>query len=303
MLKLSSGEFGVSFSIKYAHEMGVDPKACLKAALKELGVKNLRLMSYWDLHEPRPGIYDFAELDWQFRMADKYGAKVSLAIGLRQPRWPESHWPSWVNKKNATWQNDLGDYIVAVVNRYKNSPCLESWQLENEALLKTFGLAGNFDRTRLQKEFTLVKTSDKIHPVIMTTSDSWGIPLRRPRPDIYGISIYRRFYDRGKYRQSRRPALLYRFRGILIRLLTGKPVFIHELQSEPWGPTATVGLDLCEQAITMNPDYFLQAIQLAKRTHIMPAYLWGLEWWYWLKTVHNDDRLWRSAKKIFDNTR
>lgn len=293
-------DFGVSFSLKYAREMGIDPKACLKLALRDLGIKKLRLMSYWDIHEAHGGVYDFRELDWQFELAKKYGAQVSLALGLRQPRWPESHWPNWVNQTDsAVLQNLLTQYISVVVDRYKNHLCLSSWQLENEALLKSFGQNGNFERQRLIAEYELVKRLDPKHPIIMTTSDSWGIPVRKPRPDIYGISIYRRFYDRGKYRQSSRPTLFYKLRAAIIQAVTARPVFIHELQTEPWGPKATIDMSLIEQQRTMNANYFAQTIEFASATGLSPIYLWGVEWWYWLLINHNDKQMWQSAKTIF----
>ena len=293
-------DFGVSFSLKYAREMGIDPQACLKLALKDLGVKRLRLMSYWDIHEPQSGRYDFTDLDWQFKLAKNYGARVSLALGLRQPRWPESHWPDWVDQTNTTtWVPQLSRFINAVVNRYKDHPSLSSWQLENEALLKTFGQNGNFDRIRLIDEYKLVKQLDPRNPVIMTTSDSWGLPIRKPRPDIYGISLYRRFYDRGKYRRSHRPAFFYKMRAAFIQASTSKPVFIHELQAEPWGPKATVDMSLTDQQKTMTADYFVQTIRFAVSTGLSPTYLWGLEWWYWLLIKHHDESLWRAAKKVF----
>lgn len=292
--------FGASFSIKYAREMNIDAKSCLNSGLKELRIKKLRLMSYWDEHEQERGTYDFEELDWQFELAKRYDVKISLAIGLRQPRWPESHWPAWAQDMDERhWQKALNKFISNTVNRYKNHPNLESWQLENEALLKTFGLNGNFSRIRIQEEYKLVKKLDKAHPVIMTTSDSWGIPFRQPRPDLYGISIYRRFYDRGEYRQSKRPALFFKIRGWLIKLITGKDVFIHELQTEPWGPSATSNLSLNEQKVTMNAVRLREAVYFAEKTGLMPAYLWGLEWWYWLKVKYDDDSLWHTAEQIF----
>jgi beta-galactosidase GanA len=67
----------------------------MQAMIDDLGVRQFRLVSYWDKIEPEKGTYDFDELDWQFQKANDAHAKVSLAIGLRQPRWPECHMPSW----------------------------------------------------------------------------------------------------------------------------------------------------------------------------------------------------------------
>ncbi len=292
-------EWGVSFSVKYAKELSIDPKQCLNSALKDLRFKNLRLMSYWDLHEPLQGKYDFTELDWQFELAKKYGTKISLAIGLRQPRWPESHWPDWAKElSKVEWNGALLKYIEAVVNRYKDHTYLESWQLENEARLKQFGLNGDFDRKRLIKEFKLVKSLDNEHPIVMTLSDSWGLPIKRPKPDLYGLSIYRNFYDRGKYRHSRRSPTFYKSRAKFIKFLTSKNVFIHELQAEPWGPKAVNQMSLDEQSKTMNINKIKENVALAKKTKISPIYLWGLEWWYLLKVEYNKPQIWQNAQKI-----
>ncbi len=291
-------DWGVSFSASYARYLGIVPQQCLKTALKELGVRRLRLMSYWNLHEKVQGTYDFTDLDWQFKLAEKYGVKVSLAVGLRQPHWPENHWPDWaLNLPKAEWQEALLNYIKVVIMRYRNHPSLESWQLENEALLRRFGKKGEFSRDRLVREFRLLKLLDSNHPVIMTTSDSWGVPIRQPRPDMFGISIYRYFYNKGKYRCARRPALFYRCRAWLIKIVTGRPVFIHELQTEPWGRQAIIKISLREQAKTMDANKFQQVTRLAKQSKLTPVYLWGLEWWFWLKVRHNNPVLWHHAHK------
>lgn len=291
-------QFGASFSVPYARYLGVDPRDCLIAALDDLSIKRLRLMSYWNLHEAQHGTYDFTELDWQFELAQQFGAKVSLAIGLRQPRWPESHWPGWAKKlPKDEWQQALLNYITAVIERYKDHSALESWQLENEAMLKNFGKDGDFDRKRHRAEFKLVKSLDSSHPVIMTTSDSWGIPWFGPKPDIYGFSIYRYFYDRGAYRHSSRPPLFYRVRAALIRLIKWRRVFIHELQAEPWGPKAIPGMTLEEQMVSMSLDHFKEAIAFATKTNLHPTYLWGLEWWYWLKIHHNKPDFWDHVRQ------
>lgn len=257
-------------------------------------------MSYWDIHEATQGKYDFKELDWQFAMAKRYGADISLAIGLRQPRWPESHWPAWAQKlPESDWQQALFTYIETVVMRYKDHPCLKSWQLENEAMLKTFGQNGNFDRSRLKREYALVKKLDPKHPVIMSTSDSWGMPFFGPRPDIYAFSIYRYFFDKGSYRHATRPPVFYRLRASFIRLLKWRPVFIHELQTEPWGPVATVNMPLQEQYKSIGYQQVVEAVTFARRTGLQPIDIWGLEWWYYLGKIHNDKKIWQYMTTVF----
>src|SRR5688572_19379132 len=56
---------GVSFSEKRSKELGLDWKANYTALLDDMHIQTFRLMSYWDLHEPVRGQYDFSTLDWQ----------------------------------------------------------------------------------------------------------------------------------------------------------------------------------------------------------------------------------------------
>jgi len=280
--------------------MGVDAKTCLTAALKDLGVRRLRLMSYWNEHEKVQGKYDFTELDWQIDMAEKYESAVTLCIGLRQPRWPESHWPAWAKRMpKEEWNGALYKYITAVVERYKDRKCIVSYQLENEALLKTFGADGDFDRKRLKYEFRLVKKLDPIRPVIMTTSNSWGIPFFGPRPDAYAFSLYRYVYHHGSHHHSSRKPWFYRLRAWAIMLLKWRVCFIHELQAEPWGPVATVRMQLGEQYKSMNRQRVQDAVRFAAATGLAPIDIWGLEWWYWLKQEKNQPEIWNDMKEVF----
>lgn len=286
----------------YARYLGVDPKACLTDALEDLGVRRLRLMSYWSQIEAKRGKYDFKELDWQIKMAEKYNAEVTLCLGLRQPRWPESHWPDWARElPGDEWQQALLAFMETIVNRYKERSCIVSYQLENEAMLKSFGENGNFDRERLRREFELVKALDDTRPIIMTTSDSWGIPFFGPRPDMYGFSIYRYFYDKGEYRHATRPAWFYRFRAGLIRLLKWRKTFVHELQAEPWGPAGMIDMPMNEQFKSINPDRVKEAVAYAQRTTLDPIDVWGMEWWYWLKIKHEHTEIWDYMRSLYRN--
>src|SRR5206468_4362139 len=122
--------FGASFIPDYASSLGVDPQATMDGMLN-IGVRHFRLVSYWSDMEQTQGQYDFSQLDWEFQKAEAKGAKISLAVGLRQPRWPECHMPDWASHESqAQWQPQLEQFMTAVVNRYKNSPALESYQLE-----------------------------------------------------------------------------------------------------------------------------------------------------------------------------
>jgi len=233
---------GVSFIPDYASYLGVNPQQTMDGLINDVHVKQFRLTSYWTDIEPTPGHYDFTQLDWEFQKAEAAHAKITLSLGLRQPRYPECHMPDWASKEPVSqWEPQLESVITAVMNRYKNSPSLQSYQLENEYLLHGFGTCTNFDRQRLVDEFNLVKKTDPNHPVIISRSNNdLGVPLGQPTPDEYGVSIYKRTWDSTlhthRYLEYPFPAWYYAFLAGVQKIITGKDMIVHELQAEAWAP-------------------------------------------------------------------
>lgn len=267
----------MSFSIKQCRNFKQDPRITLEWLITDMGFRRFRLMSYWDEIEKTQGDYDFSELDRQVAAIEKVGGQITLCLGARQPRWPENHWPEWAWELSKPERDRaLLEFVAIIVEKYKSCSAIVSWQLENEALLKEFGERSEVDRSRLNAEFDLVKQIDRTRPVIMTTSTSWGIPVRSPIPDSVGFSLYNIVFNKGRYRRSLYLPIIFRIRAWLILL----PCFIHELQAEPWGPKAIWEMDNAEQAKSMNPAQIEENIRYAKKTKLYPIDLWGGEWWY-----------------------
>lgn len=290
-------KFGVSFSLKQCRAFEIDAQKTLGWLIKDAGFRRFRLMSYWDEHEKEPGKYRFAELDWQIKKIARAGGVITLCLGARQPRWPENHWPNWaweLPKEERT--KALLNFIETVVTRYKDEPAVISYQLENEALLESFGTRSEVDRTRLIQEFKLIKKLNPKRPIIMTTSHHWGIPIRRPTPDIVGFSYYHVVYDK-KYTSAHHYAWLHRWRKRFVRLVKRRKTFIHELQLEPWGPTAIWKMDQKEQDTSMGSVQIAKNIRLAGKTKLAPIDLWGGEWWYWRLSKHDDSSPWIAVQK------
>ena len=42
-------------------------------------------------------------------------------------------------------------------------------------------------------------------------------------------------------------------------------------------------------------------IEFAKKTGMKEIYVWGVEWWYWMKEKQNQPEIWSEAKKLFIN--
>jgi hypothetical protein len=296
---------GTTFIPEYAESFGLDPHQTLNAIFGDLGMRQVRLVSYWSDIEANKGTYDFSQLDWQMAMANQYGAKVSLAIGLRQPRWPECHEPSWLDIKNtptSQWYPELNNYIAAVVDRYRDNPAIGSYQLENEYFMSVFGECKDFSRQRLVNEFNLVKQHDPKHFVIISRSDNWiGLPLGQPRPDEFGISVYKRVWDATfthRYFEYPLPTKFYAMLAGAGKILTGKDMIIHEMQAEPWTPP---GMDihnapLSEQFKSMNAERMKGRIAYSEATGMKTIDFWGAEWWYWLKVKQNDPSVWNVVK-------
>jgi hypothetical protein len=298
-------QLGVTFIPSYAEEFGLDPQTAMQAMIDELGVKRFRLVSYWNRGEPTRDKYDFSELDWQFQKAEQAGVKVSLALGLRQPRWPECHWPVWAKElPDSEWYKELSDYIQAVVQRYQHSPALSEWQLENEYFLQGFGICENHDRQRLVDEYNLVKSLDPDRTLVVTMSNNAiGTPIGEPTPDAWAISVYKRVWDKVSKRNFEYPipAWYYGFRAGWVEATRGRPVFIHELQAEPWPPNdkRITEVPLAVQDQTMNAQRLTDRIQYGIDTGMRTLDLWGAEWWYWRKVKIGDDSVWRAAQAAF----
>lgn len=301
---------GTTFVPTYAQYFGLDPQDTFHALIYDLGMRQIRVVSYWNEIEPSPGHYDFSQLDWQFQMAEDSNTKLSLAIGLRQPRWPECHMPGWAaTEPTDVWSGQLKTFMGKVIERYKTSPALQSYQLENEYFLKAFGECTNFSRDRLVDEFNYVKQQDPRHPVIISRSNNaLGLPVGKPTPDQFGVSVYKRVWDKTithRYYEYPFPAWFYATLAGGGQILTGKDMIIHELQTEPWlapGYEMNDPESVPEQNKTMDAERLHDRIEYGKATGMKTVDLWGAEWWYWRKTVVHDDSLWNVVKQEVQDT-
>ena len=298
---------GVSFIPDYATYLGVDPQQTMDALTKDLQVKQFRLTSYWNDIETSPGRYDFSTLDWEFAKADAAHAKINLTVGLRQPRWPECHAPSFydTSKPESQWYPQLKSFMTALVNRYKGNPALAGWQVENEYFLTGFGTCTNLDRTRLVDETNLVRKLDPHHPIIIGRSNNaLGWPIGAPAPDNFSISVYRRVWDGNvthRYLEYPQPAWFYAFTAGWQKLFTGKDMIIGELQAEAWAPAgkAVPDTSLAEQSKSIDAQRLKTTIQFGKATGMKTIDLWGAEYWYYRMQVLHDPSLWNAAKDAF----
>lgn len=299
--------YGMSFNTVYARELGLDWQVTYDAILNDLGVRRLRLAAHWPMVEPAPGTYNFSELDYQVSEAERVGATVVLAIGRRLPRWPECHIPEWAQER--TWEEQktsLRAYITAVVERYRASPAVTVWQVENEPYLSLFAFehCGALDEKFLQEEVALVKSLDPSRPVLVTDSGNLGTWSGAYQAgDMFGTSVYVHFWnpELGQFRTVL-PPWFYRVKENALKVRYGdKPTILIELSAEPWLVAPVTDVDLSTQYTRMNVDKFNDILKYAEETRYETQYLWGAEWWYWLY-VQGEPAMWNRGKMLFANT-
>jgi hypothetical protein len=299
-------QLGVSFDADYAESLGLNPQATMSALINKLGVRNFRLDSYWSDLEPSPGQYNFSLLDWQMQMAQAAHAKVTLVVGLRQPRYPECHMPTWAeNEPASVWEPQLQNFIAAVVNRYKNSPSLENFQVENEYFLQGFGTCTNDSRERLISEDNLVKRLAPNIPIIIGRSNNdLGTPLGKPTPSEFSVSVYKRVWDANvthRYLEYPFPAWYYAFLAGVEKITTGRDMILGEMQAEAWAPNGKTipQISLAEQNKSLNAARLTGRFKYAEGTGMRTIYMWGAEYWYYRLSIEHDPCVWDAAKQAF----
>ncbi|MBI2439023.1 MAG: cellulase family glycosylhydrolase [Candidatus Moranbacteria bacterium] len=296
---------GMTFSSRYASDLGLDWRETYEALLDDMKIKKMRIPVYWDLVERTPGQYDFSDVDWQVAEAEQRGVEIILTLGQRVPRWPECHIPSWAKNDEVIRQAALLRFMTATVERYKDAKTLRMWQVENEPFLVFFGECPPLDSDFLDWEVSLVRTLDPTRPVLLTDSGELSIWIRAAkRGDVFGTTLYRHIWSKntGGYFTYPIGPNFFRLKELMVRVLTSQKNFIViELQAEPWASGWIATVPLAEQFRTMDETKLRENVEYAKRVGFSDIYLWGGEWWYWMKTKKEYPALWETGKMIFQD--
>lgn len=296
-------KWGVNFSKKHSHNLGLDWRENYDALLEDLGADHLKIVAYWDWVEPQRDSYNFENLDWQVKRAEEENTELLLVMGQRVPRWPECHFPNWVEDlSRPEREREMLELVEKITKRYKDKQAIWAWQVENEPFFP-FGKCPPPDESFIGKEVSLVKSIDPTRPVIVTESGEYPLWFKAARfGDIVGTTLYREVWveQLGLYVKYPLPPVFYQRKTKLIDRLFGKKVINVELQTEPWGPKLMYDISLEEQKKTMNLEQFKKNIEYARNTGLDTFYLWGSEWWYWLKEKKGQPQIWNEAEKLFD---
>lgn len=294
-------DLGVTYSWRYSDELSVDWQDVYTAMLDDLDVKKVRIPVYWDHIEAVEGQYNWDHLDYEVAEAEKRNAQLILVIGRKVPRWPECFIPQWGLEDTDKRQERLLIFIEEVINRYKDSSAVAIWQIENEPFLG-YGNCPPFDVDFFDQEIAKARATDPSRPILITDSGelSLWVPAAK-RADIFGTTMYRNVYTQeyGYYEYPVGPRFFQLKRWMIDVFADQKNAIVIELQGEPWMAGTTADFPKEQQLEHMNPEQLVENVNFARQGGFDDIYLWGVEWWYYMKEVHGEDATWEAARGMF----
>lgn len=292
--------FGVTFSRKYAEELGLDWREVYLAILDDLQVKQIRIPIYWDEIEQEKDIFTYSDYDYMISEGSKRNVEFIISVGWRLPRWPECHAPVWANQESLEdTQERVLLMLETTINRYKGERSIATWQLENEPFLDFFGICPPSDEEFFKRELALLRSLDD-RPVMVSGPGELNMWCKESKyGDIFGTTMYRVVWNRWLgYILYPIPPSYYRIKAWLVKIPPAKRI-IAELQAEPWVPQGKIiHLSENEADYSFSVERFKSNLAYARKTKFNKAYLWGVEWWYW-QYHHGNKEFWEIGRKLF----
>ncbi|MBI2636980.1 MAG: hypothetical protein HYW81_02195 [Parcubacteria group bacterium] len=297
--------WGVSFFPRQAEDLGLDWREVYLALLDDMRAKRLRLAVPWSQAERVQGEYDFSDINWMLDAAEKRGATVTLNVGRKLMRWPECHDPAWLTgTPHEAFDGLVLGFLETTVKELARHENIVLWQVENEPTFPFGECHGPRPSKELfEREIALVRSLDG-RPIATTDSGELGGWLSLSRSvDRLGVSLYRVTDNPlfGRFYYPLRPGF-YQKRAAFTRAINKNlhDVFLSELQLEPWTLVPLPLTPLSAQFKSMNFNRTRTTIDFARKTGFSEIYLWGVEWWYWLKEEHRDARFWDVGRQLMN---
>ncbi len=304
--KVKKVELGITFSPRYAEELHMNPRSLFERVIQDLHPQKIRIPVYWDEIQPNAtSSPNFSHLDFYVRRAEEKGVKLILALGYKVPRYPECFIPPWAERlKEKDFNAALLREIGMVVERYKHSPAIKAWQVENEPFFPFGQCSPSISGDRLKLEINEARKRDPLHPVMITESGEFGFwPITPQNVDILGISLYRRQLSPYiPWFKSPLPPLFYEIKAKMFKFLHGrnKNVIVSELQMEPWANDPLTETSIPYQIRVMPLKDMGNNIQFSKDAGFREVYSWGVEWWYYMEKQGHPEYL-NTAIQLFQH--
>jgi hypothetical protein len=298
---------GFSYSPETSTWAGRDPAADLSRLLDATNPDLVRLPIYWEDVEPAPDELDFISVDPLLNVIAEHNLKaphptrVVLTIGARNFLYPELHEPDWAGPRTQPFVDQAQEtaayhaYFDGSIARYKKSPLLYAWQVENEPLDYVGNVSTGEDRittSQLTWEIGEVHRLDPMHEAVVTTYDGMNVivdklQLSAPAPfgtsghpedalragDALGLDLYvdgpsisfRHFVTIDVREEWKQEAVSFWAHQASLQ---GKDLWLAEMQAQPWSDSNTfTPADLVASAV----DYRQEPLQV--------VLMWGVDTW------------------------
>lgn len=289
---------GTTYSHVYAKQLGLDLQESFQQAL-DFKFDIIRLCCYWNEIQPTQESFDISAIEKLLQKCEEQQQKVILSIGMKAPRWPEFYIPQWIKSKDpqVAFPYTL-QYIEKLVSILKHFSCITYWQVENEPMDPQWPENTVITFDMLKQEVDLVRQLDPTRKIMINL---WGnhlthrglFPKIEQLADVIGLDIY--------YNQ----AITKNIFGKIIKTYTGpndsdktikniiqrssKPVFIAELQAEPW--EHDIVIPKIKNPKSMNESLLRDNYARARALGVTGILFWGFEYWLWKKAHLSDDLL------------
>lgn len=269
-------KFGTTYSHRHIAYLGLDNSESFQKLL-DFGFDIIRLGCYWDEIEKSRGTFDFSAITSLLDNCERVKQKVLITVGMKAPRFPEFYIPHWIYDENEINERVI-TFIQQTVNKFSSYKCIEAWQVENEPLHRSGPLNKVIPIDLLIEETKIIRSMDKRDIVI----NYWGNDAVISRnifkierfADIIGLDIY--FKVPGIFGKHWGPLGGVKPIKYLIKNIK-KPVWITELQAEPWEKNEIVTKNPNPKSI--SPD--LIKTNFNKTLELKPeiVFFWGYEYW------------------------
>ena len=286
---------GVSFSQRQVQHLGMSEKEVWKKVL-EMKVDLIRLACYWNEIETQPGVYNFKKVTKLLDDVEgNYKTKIVMCVGMKAPRWPEFYIPDWLQTEHYEGELFVSCYrnflkkCKQMLSCYK---CISYWQVENEPLDPSGPKNEQVPLTLLVEAIKVVK-KDEFRPVLVSF---WGNKLGKRKlwrklpseVDEVGLDLYfKQFVVKigGRSVYVGPHDSLERISAIIKEI--GRPVWITELQAEPW--EKDIGSYLSKKPKSMSPEEMFHNWELVKSLPVKAVLFWGCEYWWWQASKGNHE--------------
>jgi len=303
---------GFSYSPVLSEWLHTDPVNDLAALLSETNPDLVRLPVYWDRTQPSPRHLDFSSIDDLLDVVEKHNetasrtTRVILTIGARNFMYPELFAPSWAGPRqqpqlgSAQARQAYRDYFDATVTRYRSSPLLYAWQIENEpfdyVINETTG-ADQISSDQMAWEIGEVHGLDPAHRAVTTTFDGWNVFIDwlqlHATPVLWALHAYPSGHPADALSASDAlgldvyvdgPTTPLRITSVALRTswkaeaiqfwadqahAQNKQVWLMEMQAQPWSMSPG----------SFSTDDLLATATAYRREPLNVVLLWGAETW------------------------